>query len=304
MNIISKMKLLFTGASGFLGVNLTPLLKRDYETNTLGITDIDDYKIDIANTVPEFEQVFDVVLHAAGKAHFVPKTEEERRSFFDINYRGTINLCNALEKSGFPKAFVFVSTMAVYGRETGKNISEEHPLNGDTPYALSKIQAEEYLTNWCLRNNITLSIIRHSLIAGPNPPGNLGAMIKGIRTGAYLSIAGGNARKSVLMVQDIARMLPALIAKGGVYNVCDDSHPTFRELELLIAKQLGKKAPISIPYWIAKPMALDGDLLGKKAPINSLKLAKITESLTLSNEKAKRELNWQPLDVLANFKIE
>ncbi|NLN48483.1 MAG: NAD(P)-dependent oxidoreductase, partial [Clostridiales bacterium] len=88
------MKLLFTGASGFLGVNLTPLLKRDYETNTLGITDIDDYKIDIANTVPEFEQVFDVVLHAAGKAHFVPKTEEERRSFFDINYRGTINLCN------------------------------------------------------------------------------------------------------------------------------------------------------------------------------------------------------------------
>ena len=297
-------KLLFTGASGFLGASLKPLFTHGYEVMTLGFTDEDHYKVDIANTIPGFNNRFDVVLHAAGKAHVVPKTEEEKKSFFDINYRGTINLCNALEKSGFPKAFVFVSTMAVYGRETGEGISEEHPLNGDTPYALSKIQAEEYLTNWCLRNNITLSIIRPSLIAGPNPPGNLGAMIKGIRTGAYLSIAGGNARKSVLMVQDIARMLPALIAKGGVYNVCDDSHPTFRELELLIAKQLGKKAPISIPYWIAKPMALVGDLLGKKAPINSLKLAKITESLTLSNEKAKRELNWQPLDVLANFKIE
>ena len=51
-------------------------------------------------------------------------------------------------------------------------------------------------------------------------------------------------------------------------------------------------------------MALVGDLIGKKAPINSLKLKKITESLTFSNEKAKRELNWQPLNVLENFKIQ
>jgi nucleoside-diphosphate-sugar epimerase len=119
-----------------------------------------------------------------------------------------------------------------------------------------------------------------------------------------LSIAGGKARKSVLMVQDIARLLPALIEKGGVYNVCDDSHPTFRELEVLIANQLGKKRPISIPYWMAKSMALVGDLLGKRAPINTLKLSKITESLTFSNEKAKRELGWQPLNVLLNFRIE
>jgi len=224
--------------------------------------------------------------------------------FFDVNYEGTKNLCKALEKSYLPKAFVFISTVAVYGLEAGKNITEEYPLNGDTPYALSKIQAEQFLTEWCSKNNVVLSIIRPSLIAGPNPPGNLGAMIKGIKTGRYLSIAGGKARKSVLMVHDIARLLPALIEKGGVYNVCDDSQPTFRELEELIAKQSGKKLSQSIPYWLAKPMALVGDLLGQKAPINSLKLSKITESLTFSNEKAKRELNWQPLNVLNNFKIE
>jgi hypothetical protein len=50
-------------------------------------------------------------------------------------------------------------------------------------------------------------------------------------------------------------------------------------------------------------MALAGDLLGKKAPINSLKLKKITKSLTFSNEKAKRELNWRPLNILENFRI-
>lgn len=297
-------KLLFTGASGFLGSNLKPLLKHEFEVKTLGLTDSDDYKVNIATDIPKLEKVYDVVLHAAGKAHVVPKTEEEKKSFFDINYQGTVNLCKALERSGLPKAFVFISTVAVYGLETGENITEEHPLKGDTPYALSKIQAEQFLTEWCSKNNVVLSIIRPSLIAGPNPPGNLGAMIKGIKIGAYLSIAGGKARKSVLMVQDIARLLPALIEKGGVYNVCDDSHPTFRELEVLIAQQLGKKLPQSIPYWLAKSMALAGDLLGEKAPINSLKLSKITESLTFSNEKAKRELHWQPLNVLNNFKVE
>jgi len=297
-------KLLFTGASGFLGTNLKPLLRNDFEVKTLGLTDEDDYKVNIAYSVPDVDIHFDVVLHAAGKAHIVPKSEEEKKLFFDINYQGTVNLCRALEKSGLPKAFVFISTVAVYGLETGENISEEHPLNGDTPYALSKIRAEEFLTDWCTKNNVTLAIIRPSLIAGPNPPGNLGAMIKGIKTGAYLSISGGKARKSVLMVQDIARLLPALIDKGGIYNVCDDSQPTFRELELLIAKQLGKRPPISIPYWIAKSMALVGDLLGNRAPINSLKLSKIIESLTFSNEKAKRELGWQPMSVVENFEIQ
>ena len=298
------MNLLFTGASGFLGTHLKPLFQKVFQVKTMGLMEEDNYKVNLATTIPEIQEEFDVVLHAAGKAHMVPKTESEKKAFFDINFQGTVNLCKALGNSGVPKAFIFVSTVAVYGLEFGENITEEHPLNGDTPYALSKIQAEEYLTDWCARNNVTLGIIRPSLIAGPNPPGNLGDMIRGIKTGKYLSIAGGKARKSVLMVEDIDRLILPLMEKGGVYNVCDDSQPTFRELENLISKQLGLKTPLSIPYWLAKSMALVGDLLGKKAPINSLKLKKITESLTFSNEKAKRELNWQPLNVLDNFRIQ
>lgn len=295
--------LLFTGASGFLGANLEPLFKNNFKTSTLGLCTTDNYNVNLATTVPTFHETFDVVLHAAGKAHMIPNSDEEKEMFFNINYQGTVNLCNALEKSGLPKAFVFISSVAVYGLSEGENITEEHPLNGDSPYALSKISAEEYLADWCNKNNIKLSIIRPALIAGPNPPGNLGTMIKAIKTGIYLSIDGGKARKSVLMVHDIARMLPALIEKGGVYNVCDDSQPSFRELELSISKQLGKKPPISIPYQIAKSMALAGDLLGKRAPFNSCKLSKITQTLTFSNEKAKRVLGWQPINVINHFKI-
>ena len=298
------MKLLFTGASGFLGSNVRPLLEGMYGVKTVGLSPRDDYTIDRAKEIPVLLERYDIVLHVAGKAHSVPKTEAERQVFFDVNLQGTKNLCTALERRRVPRAFIFISTVAVYGCAYGENITEDHPLDGDTPYAMSKRLAEEYLQKWCYEHNVILGIIRPSLIAGPNPPGNLGAMIHGIRSGKYLSIAGGQARKSVLMVQDIAKLVSLLAEKGGIYNVCDSHHPTFRELETTICRQLDKKLPFSIPYWAAKCMALVGDCLGKKAPINSLKLKKITESLTFSNEKAMRELGWKPTRVLENFKIE
>lgn len=298
------MKLLFTGASGFLGNSIRAFLEDVYEVTTIGLTSEDDYSINIANEIPNLRERYSVVLHAAGKAHSIPKTETERQAFFDVNLQGTKNLCTALEKVGIPRAFVFISTVAVYGCDYGENITEKHPLRGSTPYAMSKRLAEEYLQKWCYEHNVILGIIRPSLIAGPNPPGNLGAMISGIRNGRYFGIAGSQARKSVLMVQDIAKLIPLLVEKGGIYNVCDSYQPTFRELETIICNQLDKPLPLSIPYWIAKCMALVGDCLGKKAPINSLKLKKITRSLTFSNEKAIRELGWKPTNVLENFRIE
>lgn len=298
------MNLLFTGASGFLGHNILPLLREKYEVETVGLTSQDSYQINIAQNIPKLHKRYDIVLHAAGKAHSVPKTEEEKKFFFDVNLQGTKNLCVALEDDSIPKAFIFISTVAVYGCDFGENITEEHPLNGITPYALSKIQAEKYLQEWCMIHNVKLSIIRPSLIAGSNPPGNLGAMIEGIKTGKYLSIRRGKARKSVLMVQDIANLVPLLVEKEGIYNVCDTHQPTFRELETVICTQLNRKIPLSIPYWLANIMAKVGDVLGEKAPINTLKLTKIAKSLTFSNEKAVRELGWQPMSVLENFKIE
>lgn len=286
-----------------MGNNVRPLLEGMYDVTTVGLLPQDDYTVNIAKEIPDLRVRYDIVLHAAGKAHSVPKTEAEKQVFFDVNLQGTKNLCTALERKRIPRAFIFISTVAVYGCDFGENITEEHSLEGVTPYAMSKRLAEEFLQKWCYEHNVTLGIIRPSLIAGPNPPGNLGAMIHGIRSGRYLSIAGSRTRKSVLMVQDIARLVPLLVEKGGIYNVCDSYQPTFRELEAVICRQLNRSLPLSIPYWMAKCMALMGDCLGKKAPVNSQKLSKITESLTFSNEKAVRELGWRPINVLENFKI-
>lgn len=298
-----KNYLLFTGASGFLGQNILPILSKQYNIDTCGLSDSDTIQCNIAAEVPVLNKKYNVVLHAAGKAHSVPKTEEEAKVFYDVNYEGTKRLCQALVKVGTPQALIFISTVAVYGCEVGDDITEDHPLLGNTPYAKSKILAEQFLQEWAKENNVKLSIIRPSLIAGPNPPGNLGAMIGGIESGRYLSIAGGKARKSVLMVQDIANLIPKLVEVGGVYNVCDSNQPSFRELEKIISLQLNKKQPKNIPFWFAKCLALIGDCLGRRAPINSSKLDKIVKPLTFSNLKAIKELDWTPIDVIDNFKI-
>lgn len=295
--------ILFTGASGFLGNNIYPILSQKYEINTLGLSAKDTYHVDFSKKIPILNQPYKIVVHAAGKAHSIPTSKKDKDQFFQINLQGTKNLCSALERSKIPNAFIFISTVAVYGVEAGTNINEEHELLGNSPYALSKIQAEEYLIDWCSKNNATLGILRPSLIAGKNPPGNLGAMINGIKTGKYLRIGNGDAQKSILMAEDIARIIPKIAEVGGIYNVCDNHHPSFAELEELIANQLNKKAPKSIPYWAAKSLALAGDIISNKFPINSSKLDKITQSLTFSNEKAKQELGWEPLDVLQNFRI-
>lgn len=300
---ISMKTLLLTGASGFLGTQILPKLQSVYDVRTLGRSTGNDIVCDLSSENPQLSEEYDIVVHAAGKAHVIPRSGEEAEAFYDINYQGTVRLCSALESVGVPGTFVFVSTIAVYGLIEGENVDESAPLIGTTPYAKSKIMAETYLQDWCRKYNVKLAILRTPLLCGPNPPGNLGSMIHGISSGRYLSVAGGKARKSVLMAEDISNLIPLLEGREGVYNVCDDNQPSFRDLEILISRQLGKSEPYSIPYWLAKGLACIGDMIGSKAPINSERLRKICSSLTFSNDKVKRKLGWKPMNVLESFVV-
>lgn len=60
-----------------------------YDVITVGLTQQDNYTVNIAREVPELYERYDIVLHAAGKAHSIPKTDAERQAFFDVNLQGT-----------------------------------------------------------------------------------------------------------------------------------------------------------------------------------------------------------------------
>ncbi|UKT63270.1 NAD-dependent epimerase/dehydratase family protein [Pedobacter mucosus] len=292
--------ILLTGSTGFLGNIILNSLKGSDKISTLN-RHFGDLQCDLALTIPNLPPV-DMVIHSAGKAHVVPKTEIEKQEFYKVNVIGTSNLLKGLDqKINKPKYFVYISTVAVYGCESGEMINEETPLNAQDAYGKSKIQAEKLIKEWCLANHVICSVLRLPLLVGENPPGNLGAMIKAIKKGYYFNIAGGKAKKSMVLAADVAQFIPVVAKNGGVYNLTDGFHPSFSALAAVIAQRLNKKNPINIPWWLAKVMASVGDILGAKAPINSLKLNKITADLTFDDAKARNRLGWKPNAVLDRF---
>ncbi|MEH6305228.1 NAD-dependent epimerase/dehydratase family protein [Olivibacter sp. CPCC 100613] len=296
------MNILLTGGTGFLGSMVAQALnEKGHLIKKAGRTQ--PFKMILPYDVASLEDITcDIVVHAAGKAHSVPHTKQEEQAFWDINFLGTKNLCKAIEKNcKLPKAFIFISTVAVYGIEEGECITEICPLNGRTSYAKSKIQAEHLLQEWCDLHNVKLGILRLPLVAGPNPPGNLGAMITGMRSGRYLSIGKADAKKSVVWAEDIARIIPKLAEVGGIYNLTDGVHPSFGDLESAVSAALGRRNPPKVPLWVAQSLALVGDVLGHSFPINTDKLSKIISTLTFDDTKARQQLGWEPTPVLSKI---
>jgi nucleoside-diphosphate-sugar epimerase len=292
------MNILITGSTGFLGGKIRNVLQYNYSTLGLSRSNT-DYNIDLQSDIPRFIKNFDIVIHTAGKAHLVPKSDKENAAFFGVNVQGTQNLLSGIELSvSFPKSFVFISTVAVYGVDQGDNINENSPLLAKDPYGLSKIQAEQLVLEWCQKNNVICTILRLPLLVGENPPGNLGAMIHGIKKGYYFNIAGGLARKSMVLAEDVANILLKVSEIGGIYNLTDGYHPNFYELSNAITKQNSKRKIFNMPFSIAKSIALVGDVGGTKFPLNSSKFRKITTDLTFDDTKAREVLGWNPNKVL------
>lgn len=291
--------ILLTGGSGFLGKTITSELSSE-SIITLGRTN-SDIICDLSLIIPDLPYA-EIVVHAAGKAHFIPKSESDKLKFFEVNVQGTKNLLKGLEQN-LPNSFVYISTVAVYGRDRGSLLNEETPLLATDSYGKSKIEAEKIVQAWCKKNEVICTVLRLPLIAGPNPPGNLGSMIDGIKKGYYFNIGGGIARKSIVLANDIAKIIFDAAKIGGTYNLTDRDHPTFHELANLISSQLNVNSPKNMPKWLGLVLAKVGDLLGTKAPINSRKLSKITSDLTFDDQKAVNCLNWNPNKVLDGLLI-
>jgi nucleoside-diphosphate-sugar epimerase len=299
-----KVNALLSGNSGFLGKEIFETLSNKFEIKTIGKNNC-DFILNFLKSKPiNFHETFDLIIHCAGKAHSIPKSESEKDEFFQINANGTKLLLQSLETCpNLPKSFVFISTVAVYGINLGIKINENTPLSSSEPYGKSKIFAEKLVLEWCEANKVICTILRLPLLIGQNPKGNLKSLIDGIRKGFYVNIDGGKARKSMVLASDVAEFIPNVANIGGIYNLTDGYHPSFYEISNLIASQLGKSAPINLPKFLVIILAKIGDFFGKYAPINFDKFTKITSDLTFDDSKARKFANWNPKSVLENFKI-
>ncbi len=291
------MDILLTGNSGFLGkIIFSELVNIDNNILTLSRTK-GLIKLDLSKKIPTINSKVDIVIHASGKAHSIATTKHEEMDFFKNNVTGTQNLLSGLELSSIPMYFIFISSVAVYGLDSGLNINEQSPLIAKDSYGLSKIQAENVIIDWCNKNNVICTILRLPLLVGPNPPGNLGNMVRAIRKGYYFNIGRGTSQKSMVLAEDVARFIPIIAPIGGVYNLTDGVHPNFEKLSTALAK----KKTFNLPLLFARILGNIGDLFGKNFPINTLKIKKITSNLTFDDSKA-RSIGWKSQSVLDYLK--
>jgi nucleoside-diphosphate-sugar epimerase len=248
-----------------------------------------------------FDNKYEYLIITSGYAHVLTNNDTEKLLHHKINFIGTKKLVESAYHSGL-KGIVFVSTVAVYGEKMKLPFKEEDELLGEAPYAKSKIAAEAFLMEWSRQNNVPVLILRIPLIAGKCPPGNLGAMIEAIRNKRYFSIAKGKAKRSMVLAEDIAKFIVDNCGQHGIYNLCDGIHPSYRELEQLISKQLNLPPPKGIPVFIAQIFAIIGDIF-TMLPINSVRLRKLKQDLILDDSKARNELGWRPRKVVKHFII-
>ena len=297
-------KILITGGTGFLGRHIVNAFSDNGDDITVVSRSIvNDERVktvqaDLSYQMPGLDKEgYDIVVHNAGLAHTVPKNEMQSRRFFEVNIAGTENLLKAIEATGrTPKQIIFISSVAVYGRDAGSDINEEHPLLGTSPYARSKIEAEQLIVNWCRLQNASYYILRLPLIVGKNAPGNLGAMVSAIRKGKYIYIGNNNAQKSMVLADDVAGFLIDVKGASGVYNLTDGHHPSFADLEQVISQAFKTRITLKLPKLPFELYSSIGSLLANKIKLTLPKYAmiqKILHTLTFSDLKAREELGWK-----------
>jgi len=308
-------KILVTGGSGFLGNTIASRLKDVYEITILNrrFRPPEDLKFpaiqcDLSKSTISENQLenWDIILHAAGKSGSSSKEANKQSLFFKSNVVGTKNLLKSLKKHP-PKLFIYISSVSVYGLDEGLNIDETRSLKAKDAYGNSKVKAEKEILKWGENNdNINIIILRLPLLVGEDPPGNLGKMIYSIKKRRYVRIGGGEARKSMVWVEDVADLIPKLNNQSGIYNLSDQYHPSFAELENIIAKKVGAKI-YSIPVWLANSIANFGSALNRtfykfNFPLDKKTFTKIVKSVTIDDSKATNELGWKPSKVLDQMK--
>jgi len=283
----TNAQVLVTGWNGFLGGYLCDAIVTNGGTLVrCGRVQESDVRCDLSETIPLLPDTIDNVIHAAGLAH-KPSKESDRDSFQRGNVETTLNLLKALEQL------------------EGDQINEDAATDPLNEYGISKLDAEQLVWNWTRERNIDCYIFRLPLIVGRSAPGNLQQLIRSIRAGRFVLPGGGNARKSMVLAQDVAQWAADTNGASGIFNLTDQIDPSYLELCNAITAHYSLRSIPKIPEILMNVAGKIGDigsaLTKRPLPYNSSIHQQLTKSLTFSSERAIK-FGWRPNSVIENSK--
>lgn len=288
------MKILVTGASGFVGRNLIDYLKRypDVEVEIISLRNPKWIDVELND--------YNAIIHLAGKAHDTSNTSDDN-SYFEINRDLTIKLFKKFKDSNVKDLLYFSSVKAV--ADSVEGILTENVLpNPITPYGRSKMEAENFLISEPIKDEQRVFILRPCMIHGPGNKGNLNLLFNVVQKGLPWPLGAFHNERSFLSIDNLSFLIYQILnnntLKSNVYNLADDEFVSTNQLVDLISKVLGKKSKsLNINTSIIKNLVKIGDVI--PLPLNSERLKKLTESYCVSNNKIKADLKLNNLPTSA-----
>jgi UDP-glucose 4-epimerase len=264
------MRILITGSSGYVGSSFLNQYKNKYLSEKFSLL---KYKIEEVNL-----KNIDTVLHCAALVH--QKVEHPYAKYQEVNVEYPVKLAKLAKQNGV-KQFVFMSTIAVYGKE--QQILDENTIcNPTTPYGKSKLEAEKELLK-LNDENFIVSIIRSPMIYGQNAPGNIDNLVKLIKKVPVIPLGSIDNRRSFISIQNLCHMIDVIITQQqkGIFLACDDEPLSTSRLCELIAKNLNKK------IYLVKVPLFESLLKIFKTPFHK----RLYGSLEIDNSITKEKLN-------------
>jgi UDP-glucose 4-epimerase len=215
---------------------------------------------------------------------------------------GTENLLRACQAHAL-RAFVFFSTIAVYGAGDGNPFTEATPLKPENAYAKSKVEAERKVMEFCRLDGMRPTVFRMSLVYGEGERGNFIRMLRGVESGRFLLIGDGETRKSMIYVGDVAEA--ALLAArnhaawGQIFVLSDPSPYPLRQVVETLARHLGVRPPrLRLPVPLARlgGQVLDGlgCVFRFRPPFTGSDVDKLLTDTVCDVSKIQTTLGYQP----------
>lgn len=230
-------KILITGANSYIGTSFEKYINEnfgeDFQVDTIDMIDGSWREKSFAG--------YDVVYHVAGIAH-QKETKENVHLYYEINRDLAIEVANKTKAEGV-KQFIFLSSMSVYGIDTGIITKETKP-NPKTNYGKSKLQAEERIVS--LRDEtFKVCVLRPPMVYGEGCKGNYNTIIKLVKRFPFFPRV--NNKRSMININNLVSFVKKAVDEelDGLYFPQDDKYANTTELARKIAKGLNKKVYMS-----------------------------------------------------------
>ncbi len=297
------MRVLVTGATGFIGRALFPaLIQAGHEVvaavrnpNAANIPEGAALRVigDIGPDTDWSEALSgaDAVIHLAARAHVMKETAADPMVEFNrVNAEGTAQLAQSAAQAGI-RRFVYLSTIKVMGERSEAPFRETDPPRPEDDYGKSKLAGEQALATAAVDTGLEPVILRPPLVYGPHAKGNFLALLKLCRAAPPLPFASIQNKRSIIylgnLVDAISHSLTAEKAAGETYFVRDGEDLSTPDLIRHVARALGR--PVRLFPAPAGFLRLVGAITGKSEAISTL-----LSDLQIDNQKIMDQLGWTP----------